>query len=302
MRYNSRSFQPSTEERRKMVNTQKIIVVTDSSAYIPEAALSGLDVAVIPLWLFWDNDRLQDGVDIDPPTFYDRLKQSKTLPTSSQPSPAEFVSFFQQVAPAGEAIVAVLASSKISGTVASARAAQELLPTMNIRVVDSLSSSMGQGLEVLAAARVVAAGGTIEEAVTAAEEKRETVQFLFVVDTLEYLQRGGRIGRAKRLLGTALNIKPILQFRDGEIESISQERTKRKALARIMEIAEERLEGKQMAEAAIVDVATEEEGNEIADMVMRQFGTPVIHRSPVSPVVGTHVGPGAIGLAFYSEP
>jgi len=284
-----------------MVNTHRIIVVTDSSAYIPETALAGLDVAVIPLWLFWDCDRLQDGIDIDPPTFYNRLKQSKSLPTSSQPSPAECVKFFEQVAPEGEAIVAVLASSKISGTVASARAAQELLPTRNIRVVDSLSSSMGQGLEVLAAARVVAAGGSIDEAALAAEIMREKVHFLFVVDTLEYLQRGGRIGRAKRLLGTALNIKPILQFRDGEIESISQERTKRKALARMMEIAEERLGDKQMAEAAIVDVATEEEGDEIADMVVRRFGTPVVHRSPVSPVVGTHVGPGAIGLAFYSE-
>ncbi|MEJ5308923.1 MAG: DegV family protein [Anaerolineae bacterium] len=285
-----------------MVNTHKIVVVTDSSAYIPETALVGLDVAVIPLWLFWDKDRLRDGVDIDPPAFYNRLKQSKSLPTSSQPSPAEFVNFFLHVAPAGEAIVAVLASSKISGTVASARAAQEQLPTMNIRVVDSLSSSMGLGLEVLAAARVAAAGGSIDEAALAAEAMREKVHFLFVVDTLEYLQRGGRIGKAKQLLGTALNIKPILQFREGVIESVSQERTKRKALTRMMEIVEERLAGQQMAEAAIVDVAAEEEGNEIADMLVRRFGTPVIHRSPVSPVVGTHVGPGAIGLAFYSEP
>lgn len=284
------------------MDAHKIIVVTDSSAYIPETALAGLDVAVIPLWLFWDSDRLQDGVDIDSTTFYNRLKQSKSLPTSSQPSPAEFVDFFQHVAPAGEAIVAVLASSKISGTVASARAAQEQLPTLNIRVVDSLSSSMGLGLEVLAAARTIAAGGAIDEAVLAAEAMREKVQFLFVVDTLEYLQRGGRIGRAKRLLGTALNIKPILQFREGVIESVSQERTKRKALARMMEIAEERLGGNQMAEAAIVDVAAEEEGNAVAEMVVSRFGAPVIHRSPVSPVVGTHVGPGAIGLAFYSEP
>jgi DegV family protein with EDD domain len=284
-----------------MVNAHKIIVVTDSSAYIPETALVGLDVAVIPLWLFWDTDRLQDGVDIDSTAFYNRLKQSKSLPTSSQPSPAEFVNFFQQVAPVGEGIVAVLASSKISGTVASARAAQEQLPTMNIRVVDSLSSSMGLGLEVLAAARTAAAGGTVEETALAAETLREREHFLFVVDTLEYLQRGGRIGKAKRLLGTALNIKPILQFKEGVIESVSQERTKRKALARMMEIAEERLGGQQMAEAAIVDVAAGEEGDEIADMVVRRFGTPVVHRSPVSPVVGTHVGPGAIGLAFYSE-
>ena len=96
----------------------KIVVVTDSSAYIPPAALEGLHVAIIPLWLIWDNQRYRDGVDIDPPTFYQRLKTSKTLPTSSQPSPDEFVAFFQQLAPETGAIVNVLASSKISGTVA----------------------------------------------------------------------------------------------------------------------------------------------------------------------------------------
>ena len=102
------------------------------------------------------------------------------------------------------------------------------------------------------------------------------------------------------MLGTALSIKPILQFSEGEIGSIAQERTKRKAVARMMEIAEERLEGRRMAEAAIVDVAAEEEGDRVAEMVVRRFGA-CVHRSPVSPVVGTHVGPGAVGLAFYSE-
>jgi DegV family protein with EDD domain len=285
-----------------VVSNRKIAVVTDSSAYVPEAALEGLNVAVIPLWLIWDNERFRDGVDIDPPTFYRRLKQSRSLPTSSQPSRREFMTFFERVATEADAIVGVLASSKISGTVASAQAAQAQLPGMTIRVVDSLSSSMGLGLVVLAAARVAAAGRSIEEVVGAAEEMRQRVHFLFVVDTLEYLHRGGRIGRAKRLLGTALRIKPILQFREGEIESLSQARTKRKAIARMMAIAEERLGAKGMAEAAIVDIDAEEEGDDVAEMVARRFGAPMVHRSTVSPVVGTHVGPGAVGLAFYGEP
>lgn len=284
-----------------MMSNHKIVVVTDSSAYIPKGALEGLNVSVIPLWLIWDDERFRDGVDIDPPTFYRRLKESRTLPTSSQPSPGEFAAFFRQVAAEADAIISVLVSSKISGTIASAQAAQAQLPELTIRIVDSLSSSMGLGMVVLAAARAAAAGRSLDEVVAAAERMRERMHFLFVVDTLEYLHRGGRIGGARRLLGTALRVKPILQFRDGKIESLTQARTKRKAIIRILEIVEERLGGKGMAEAAVVDIDAPGDGDAVAEMIVERFGAPVVHRSTVSPVVGIHVGPGAIGIAFYAE-
>lgn len=283
------------------MSNHKIAVVTDSSAYIPKGALEGLNVSVIPLWLIWDDERFRDGVDIDPPTFYRRLKESRTLPTSSQPSPGEFAAFFRQVAAEADAIISVLVSSKISGTIASAQAAQAQLPELTIRIVDSLSSSMGLGMVVLAAARAAAAGRSLDEVVAAAEGMRERMHFLFVVDTLEYLHRGGRIGGARRLLGTALRVKPILQFRDGKIESLTQARTKRKAIIRILEIVEERLGGKGMAEAAVVDIDAPGDGDAVAEMIVERFGAPVVHRSTVSPVVGIHVGPGAIGIAFYAE-
>lgn len=283
------------------MSNHKIVVVTDSSAYIPKGALEGLNVSVIPLWLIWDDERFRDGVDIDPPTFYRRLKESRTLPTSSQPSPGEFAAFFRQVAAEADAIISVLVSSKISGTIASAQAAQAQLPELTIRIVDSLSSSMGLGMVVLAAARAAAAGRSLDEVVAAAERMRERMHFLFVVDTLEYLHRGGRIGGARRLLGTALRVKPILQFRDGKIESLTQARTKRKAIIRILEIVEERLGGKGMAEAAVVDIDAPGDGDAVAEMIVERFGAPVVHRSTVSPVVGIHVGPGAIGIAFYAE-
>lgn len=283
------------------MSNHKMVVVTDSSAYIPKGALEGLNVSVIPLWLIWDDERFRDGVDIDPPTFYRRLKESRTLPTSSQPSPGEFAAFFRQVAAEADAIISVLVSSKISGTIASAQAAQAQLPELTIRIVDSLSSSMGLGMVVLAAARAAAAGRSLDEVVAAAEGMRERMHFLFVVDTLEYLHRGGRIGGARRLLGTALRVKPILQFRDGKIESLTQARTKRKAIIRILEIVEERLGGKGMAEAAVVDIDAPGDGDAVAEMIVERFGAPVVHRSTVSPVVGIHVGPGAIGIAFYAE-
>ena len=280
---------------------QKIVVVTDSSAYIPKSASVGLDIAVIPLWLIWDGENLLDDIDIKPYEFYKRLRSSKSLPTSSQPTVQEFVDFYRQVAERADTIVNVLVSSKISGTIANAVTAMEQLSELDFRLVDAYNSSMGLGHCVLAAARAIAEGGSAEDAVAAAESMREKINFIFVVDTLEYLHKGGRIGGAKRLLGTALRVKPILQFKDGQIEPLDQVRTKKKAYVRLMEIAEERLQGKPMAEATVVDIDNQADGDAVALMVAEQFAPKQIHRSDVSPVVGTHVGPGAIGLAFYAE-
>ena len=279
----------------------KVIVITDSSAYIPVDASEGLNIEVIPLWLIWGDECFRDGVDIFPSKFYKRLEKSKTSPSTSQPSSKEFELLFQELAMRTDAIVNVLVSSKISGTIVSAQAAIPKIPEARIGIVDSLSSSMGLGFAVLAAARAAAAGNSFEDVVKAAEVMREKVHLLFVVDTLEYLHRGGRISGGKRLLGTVLNIKPILHFEEGEIRPLSQARTKKKALDLMLDIASERLDGKNMAEAAIVEINTPEEAEEVELQVRSRFGTSRVYRAEVSPVVGTHVGPGAVGLAFYPE-
>lgn len=279
----------------------RITIVTDSSSYIPESATKGLDIAVIPLWLIWGEDNLQDGVDIQPAEFYRRLKESNTLPTSSQPSAMEFENFYKEVSENSDQIVSVLVSSKISGTIASARAAVNELPELSIPIVDSLNSSMGLGFAVLAAARAAAEGKSVEGVVAAAEAMKSKIQFIFIVDTLEYLHKGGRISGGKRLMGTALKIKPILQFEDGEIRPLSQARTKSKAIERVYEIIQERLGGKKIVEAAVADIDNADEADAVADQLRDQFGVTNILRADVSPVVGTHVGPGTIGIAFYTE-
>ncbi|HUV91172.1 MAG TPA: DegV family protein [Anaerolineae bacterium] len=283
------------------MSSHKIMVVTDSSAYIPEAALGDLSIPVIPLWVIWGEERLRDGVDIDPPTFYRRLRSAQTFPTTSQPSAGEFEEFFRQAASGADAVVGVFLTSKLSGTVANAQAAQARLADLTIRVVDALSTSMGLGFIVLAAARAAAAGKSLDEVVTAAEEMRDRVHLLFAVDTLEYLHRGGRIGGARWLMGTALNIKPLLHLTDGTIEPLAQVRSKHKAIARMLEVAEERLGGKRMAEAAILDVDSPEEGDAVAKQVRERFGISTIYRTTVSPAIGTHAGPGTVGIAFYAE-
>ena len=280
---------------------KKIAIVTDSSTYIPEEETAGLDIHVIPLWMIWDDDKLRDGVDIQPDVFYSRLRSSKTLPTSSQPSAGEFIEFFKEVAKDCDEIAAILVSSKISGTMASALAAQKELPEIPIQVVDSLTVSMGLGYCVLAAARAAAAGKSLAEVVQIAEEMSTRVHLVFAVDTLEYLRKGGRIGGAKALLGTALSIKPLLHFLDGQIEPLMQVRTKKKALACMLDAAEERLAGKKMVEATVLDVDAPVDGNRVAEMVKQRFAIPKVLRTTVSPVVGTHAGPGTVGLAFYGE-
>jgi len=280
------------------MSEKKILVVTDSSASLPPELAEELDIQIIPLWLIWDDHCFLDGVDIDPHAFYQRLKESKTLPSSTQPSAVEFKALFEKLARECSGVVCVLASSKISGTVDSACAAQEL-SLVPVEVVDSGFSAMGQGLIAVSAARAAAAGASLAEVVAVAEKTRDAAHLLFVVDTLEYLHKGGRIGGAKRLLGTALDIKPILHFKEGIIQPLSQTRTKKKATAELLEIASERLEGGLMAEAAVVHVDCPGEAIQLRELVIKRFNPPVVHVSDVSPVVGTHVGPGALGLAFY---
>jgi DegV family protein with EDD domain len=260
-----------------------------------------LNISVIPLWLLWDGESYQDGIDIFPTEYYQRLVKSKTLPTTSQPSAQEFVDFYQKVLSDADAIVSVLVSSQISGTIASAEAAAAEHPEFGVRIVDSNSSAMGLGLAVLAAARAAKEGKSIGDVVAAAENMRDRVNTIFVVDTLEYLHKGGRISGGKRLLGSALNIKPILHFEEGQIRPLSQARTKRKALNQLLDIVEERLAGKPMQETAIMDVDTPGEGDMVADMVKERFEPARVHRTTVSPVVGTHVGPGTVGIAFYAK-
>ena len=179
--------------------------------------------------------------------------------------------------------------------------AQNQLPETDIRIVDSKSSSMGLGFSVLAAAKAAAMGKLVDEVVAAAEVMRDKLHFFFMVDTLDFLYRSGRIKATKRLLGTILKIKPMLQFKDGLIQSLASERTMGKAIARMLDIAEERLGGKKMAEAAVVDIDCPERGNRVAEMIKERFSPQKILRSEVSPLVGNVVGPGAFGVAFYPE-
>jgi DegV family protein with EDD domain len=281
---------------------QKIAIATDSTAYLPPALLERYGIFVMPLNLVWGEEVLKDGVDIRPTDFYHRLETAKVMPTTSQPSAGEFVDFFRQVAEqAGtDTIVAAFISAALSGTVASAEAARGMLSDLHIEIEDSRSTSMGLGFQVIAAAEVTQNGGTVKEAVEAMRRVRYSLNVMFVVDTLEFLHRGGRIGGGKRFLGTALQIKPLLQLEDGRIEPLEQVRTKKKALARLLEIASERKGGARVPRAAVVHANAPEDCQALMDEVNALLLPDDIFMTEVSPVIGTHTGPGTLGLGFYT--
>jgi len=282
---------------------QRTVVVTDSSAYLPPEVCERLGVSVIPLNLVWGDEVLKDGVDIEPSAFYQRLQSAKVMPTTSQPSAGEFVDFFRQAAAdaKADAVVGVFLSAALSGTVASAEAARGMLSDLHVEVVDSRSTSMGLGFQVMAAAEVAQAGGSVEEVVNLAKQLRYRVHVLFVVDTLEFLHRGGRIGGARRLMGTALKVKPLLGLEDGQVEALEQVRTKRKALARMLEVAEERCGHQPAVGAAIIHADCQAECADLREEVLALLQPREIYVSEVSPVIGTHTGPGTLGVAFYTQ-
>lgn len=284
-----------------MTNQKKIVVVTDSTAYLPEEAQNGYHIPTIPLWLLWGEERFRDGVDIEPQTFYRRLPHVDAHPTTSQPSSGEFMEFFRQVGAEADAIVGIFISAKLSGTVDSALAAQAMMPELDIHIVDSHSTSMGLGFIVMAAARAAAAGKPVEEVVATAKRLREPMNVLFAVDTLEYLHRGGRIGGAKRLLGTALNIKPILYVDDGAVEALAQARGKRKAITQMLDYAAEQVNGSRIAEAAVIHMDAADEADRLATKIKERFGIATVYQSTVSPVIGAHTGPGTVGIVFYPQ-
>lgn len=284
------------------MSMQSIAVVTDSTAYLPPDVRERLGIPVIPLNVLWGEEVLKDGVDIDPTTFYRRLQTAQVMPTTSQPSAGEFVEFFRRVAEeqGTDTIVGAYISSQLSGTIASAEAAKELLPDLRIEVIDSRSTSMGLGFQVMAAAEAARAGASIEEVIAAAVRVRERLHILFMVDTLEFLHRGGRIGGGRRFLGTALQIKPILGL-DGVIEGVEQVRTKKKALARMLGILRERAGTSSVFRAAVVHANALEDAQALAEDVRAQLGPEELYLAEVSPVIGTHTGPGTLGICIVTR-
>jgi DegV family protein with EDD domain len=277
-----------------------IHLVTDSTAYLPEATVREYGLHIVPLYVHFGEEAFREGVELSNQEFYNRLKKAPELPTTSQPSAGEFHEVFRELHEAGHEIVAVTISSKLSGTWNSAMAAQQMLPEAQISIVDSQSTSIGLYLMVMAAARSIRGGATRQQVVDEIERVRESLYVLFVVDTLEYLAKGGRIGNAKAFLGTMLKIKPILILQDGAIEPLEQVRSKGKAVARMQDLIVDRVGTKgSQARVAITHALAPDEAQEVRRQLVARLGCPEPFITELGPVIGTHTGPGVVAAAIH---
>jgi DegV family protein with EDD domain len=277
----------------------KVAVITDSTAYIPDELISQYRISVVPQVLIWGDTEMKDGVDIQPTEFYQRLQTADIMPTTSQVSVADFKEVFQRLSESGNDVLAVLISDKLSGTIASALQALEFFPDLNVEIVNSETVAMELGFHALEAARAADRGASLAECKAVAEQAKDKTGVVFAVETLEFLHRGGRIGGASRFLGTALQLKPILEVREGRVEAIERVRTKRKAHMRLVELLEERTEGRGAVKLATLHANAPDDAQTLMVEAKKRLGdVDETIFSEVSPVVGTHAGPGTVGLAY----
>lgn len=278
----------------------KVAVVTDSTATIPKDIMEQYPLWEVPQVLIFGEETLEDRVDIQPGEFYTRLETDPVHPTTSQVTPASFKKVFGPLLDDGYDILAVLVSPKLSGTVESANQVKAMYPDAAIEVFDSGSVAMGLGWQALMAARAAKEGATLAECTELVQKVKPMTGVVFAVDTLEYLHRGGRIGGGAKFLGTALNFKPILEIREGAVESVERVRTRKKSLARVVRLIEERIGGRKPLHLATLHAKAEEDARWLLEVGCAHLNPDEKMYAEVSPVVGTHGGPGVVGLAFLA--
>jgi DegV family protein with EDD domain len=280
----------------------KIALVTDSTTYMPPELVKKYNISVAPQMLIWGDQTYRDGVDIQSSEFFTRLKTAKVMPTTSQVAVISFQEIFQNLVNQGYEVLALLVSSKLSGTVQSAMQAKDLMSSARekVNVVDSQSVAMALGFQVLAVARAIEAGAGLKDAIALAEKSYQQTGVFFAVDTLEFLHRGGRIGGAQRFLGTMLNMKPILAIQDGRVEGIERIRTKNKAQDRVLELVIEKVAGRTPVRLATLHANAADDARALLTRAEQALNPVESIFTEVSPTVGTHAGPGTVGLAFMA--
>ncbi len=281
----------------------KIAIVTDSTAYIPEEIGKQYQFQVAPLQLIWGEEQFRDGVDIRPVQFYEKLQNAEIMPSTSQATPGAFKEIYKELSAQDFEIFSIHISSKLSGTIDSAMQAKAMLDLKDIEIFDSETSGMALGFQVLSVARAAANGASLKECVKIAEKARESTGVLLTVRTLEFLHRGGRIGGAQAFLGTMLNLKPILEVRDGKIEPAGKARTMNKAVDKMLDILKERINGRTPIRIAIQHANAFEEARNLETKVLNVLPKDAVAEimiADVSPVIGTHTGPGVVGVSFMA--
>jgi DegV family protein with EDD domain len=274
-------------------------LMTDSTSDLPESLAAERQIYIAPLHILWGQDNLKDRVDITIEQFHARLTTSPDLPTTSQPSPAEFVELYRQARDetGADGVLVMTISADLSGTYSSAQQAAPMVD-FPVRVVDLRTVSVATGLAVLKVAEARDDGATLDEATRLAESLQTRTRLIFTLDTLEYLHRGGRIGGARRLLGTALNIKPILHVEDGKIEARESVRTRKRAISRLVEVCQEEIDPARPLYVAALHSRALAEMEALEAAIAEQYHPDLLIKAEIGATISVHAGPGAVGVAL----
>lgn len=280
-----------------------IKIVTDSTSYISDEYIKKYDIKLVSLNVIINGVSSRE-IDIENEVFYEEIKNSKEIPKSSQPIPNEMLNTFKEIVKDGDSIVGIFLSSKMSGTYSNANMIKDMIledyPDADIHILDSKTNCMQMGFAVIEAARTASEGKSINEVINAANHVINNSRFLFTPETLEYLKKGGRIGGAAALFGNVLQIKPILTVVNGETSVFKKVRTRKKAIEEIVKTVLEEIESKGLGDIVVHHINCQEDGLKLAKALENKLGKKVEIQS-IGPVIGVHVGPGSIGIAYYTK-
>ena len=264
---------------------------------MPPELAAELGITIVPLYVQFGGQSYKDRVDITEDEFYVRLQNDPAHPTTAQPSPQDFATAYEKIAAGADGILSIHISEKMSGTMSSARQGAKMMKkSVPVEIVDSKYTSMALGLVVVAAARLAKAGKDLQTVAAAARGFVDDIHLLVLFDTLKYIARGGRIGRAKALMGSILNVKPLLSIKDGEFVPVGQVRSRAKGIERLFEVA--RNTANNIAELAVIHSTTQDEAEALAKRLNEFIPKDKIHIARFGPVLGVHGGPGVVAVAF----
>ncbi|GIN64087.1 hypothetical protein J27TS8_40800 [Robertmurraya siralis] len=278
----------------------KTAVVTDSTAYIPKELREQLNIHMIPLSVNFGNETYKEEIEIQTDDFYEEVK-TKELPTTSQPAIGEFVTLFEQLAKDYDTVISIHLSSGISGTFQGAVSAGEMVEGIDVHAFDSEISCMVQGFYVIEAAEMAKAGKSYKEILARLEEMKQSIRAYFMVDDLSHLQRGGRLSSAQAIIGSLLQVKPLLHFENKLIVPFEKIRTRKRAMKRMVELLEEDAKSGAEYKAVIIHAKREDEANEWKAELEAKLPNVEFFLSYFGPVIGTHLGEGSMGLGWVKK-
>jgi DegV family protein with EDD domain len=274
-------------------------IVTDSTADLTPQLARELGITVVPVYVRFGHESYRDGIDISRKEFYERLVTSPVHPTTSQPTPADFIQVYRELSRETDKIVSIHVSSKLSGTYNAALQGKELAETKcDIKIIDSESVTMGLGMMTLAAARLASSGESMQKVTDDVKQAISSTHLMGIFDTLKYLLLGGRIGKAKALLGGILNVKPLLTVRDGELHPIGYARTRVKGIEKLSEFVKDAM---GIQELAVVHSTTPDEASGLKDRLSSLVENSRLHVAQLGPALGVHTGPGLLAVVFRKK-